>query len=218
MAMKKADMEVHREAYYSAIEAAKKSIQEGQYHHAIILAYSSWEYIDGMMQYERRYHKVEFENLVGIDLVLQYAPLLFDYGVLNQLETLLKSQRRIEKNTSQRLSDRLAEARTQMRDAHSIWNSLEEQHQVRVDECRRQLGVAQERVQTVVDEWDAMGIAYRTIDEGTQLFGLTTQMDRNVKAKCPHCGMVVLAPKVKILNAVVCPGCRNEALCVLLRG
>ena len=36
------------------------------------LALSSWDYIDGMMQYERRYNGEEFASIQGIDVILKY--------------------------------------------------------------------------------------------------------------------------------------------------
>jgi len=93
--MTKAEMEAHRAQYYELIAKARAARQDGRYREAVELAMSSWEYVDGMMQYERKYDDKKFSSIEGIDLVLEYAPILFDAESLDKLEFLLKKQRRL---------------------------------------------------------------------------------------------------------------------------
>jgi len=74
MAMNKAEMESHRNDYYALMAQAWAAHHKGLYRKAVEWALSSWDHIDGMMQYERRYGKKEFESIEAIDMVLKYAP------------------------------------------------------------------------------------------------------------------------------------------------
>ncbi|HVP11023.1 MAG TPA: hypothetical protein VMV94_07530, partial [Phycisphaerae bacterium] len=123
--MTKAEMEAHRAQYYELIAKARAARQDGRYREAVELAMSSWEYVDGMMQYERKYEDKEFNSVEGIDVVLKYAPLLFDLDSLNRLEDLLKDRRRIERDTSADMGDKLAKATAMMWEARRMWNYLE---------------------------------------------------------------------------------------------
>jgi hypothetical protein len=58
-------------------------------------------------------------------LVIEYGPLLFDIDSLDKLDLLLKTQRRIDKNTSDNLAEKSLAARESLRDAHRLWNHLE---------------------------------------------------------------------------------------------
>ena len=119
MPLKKSEMEAHRAAYYALI-SARAALQQGLYHKAIDEASASWEYIDGMMQYERRYESKEFESVEGIDIVLEFAPLVFGFQSLEKLDELLRSQRRIDKHSSDDLAARLDSARQSLRDVHRL--------------------------------------------------------------------------------------------------
>src|SRR5262245_15059909 len=118
MVLKKAEMEFHRDEYYALIGSARQALQQGTHVKAIELAVSSWEYIDGMMQFERRYESKTFDSIEGIDIVLNFAPLLFDFEALDRLQLLLRTQRRIDKHASDDLADKLTQARAVMWNAH----------------------------------------------------------------------------------------------------
>ncbi len=214
--MTKAETEIHREEYHALISKARCAEQEGLYREALDLALSSWDHIDGMMQYERKYDNREFVNVEGIDLVLKYAPFLFDFQSLDRLEALLKTQRRIERNTSEDLSDDLSMARTLMWETHRLWNLLEQNSEWRQDELRPALGGDQDRWRSMSETWEKMGLIRRTPDGRSHRLALYTQMRAAILAKCPSCGAVVKAAKAKLLESVLCPNCRQRVLFVLL--
>ncbi len=84
MAKRKAELEEQRTKYHDYLSQACSAEQEGQYRKAIELARLSWEYIDAMLQYERRYEKTEFARIESIDIVTRYAPFLLDFGSLGE--------------------------------------------------------------------------------------------------------------------------------------
>jgi hypothetical protein len=214
--MTKAEMEVHRAQYYELIAKARAARQEGLYREAVELAMSSWNYIDGMMQYERKYEDKEFGSIEGIDMVLKYAPMLFDRESLDKLEVVLKNQRRIERDTSADMANKLAEARMLMWDARRMWDYLEQHPQSRQDELRVVLGGNQEQWRGMAEAWDQMGLLCRRPDGGSYRLTLVTGPEDVLRGKCPSCGLVARAPRSRLLSEVVCPNCHKAVSFVVL--
>lgn len=216
MAMKKAEMEAHREKYRALMGDARAAQQDGLYHKAVELALSSWDHVDGMMQYERRFEEKEFESIEGIDTVLKYAPLLLDFNNLDRLESLLKSQRRIDRNTSESLTEKLGKARALMWDVHHLWDHLEQHPGARQDELRQILGGDQDQWRLVAETWEKMGLVRRTPEGRSYRLSLCTRMGEVISGKCPKCGAFSEAPKAMLLEELACPKCRASVLFVML--
>ena len=216
MAMKKAEMEAHHQEYNALMTQAGSAERKGLYRTAVELALKSWPFIDGMMQFESRYADGDFSRVRGIEIVLKYAPFLFDYPSLDALESLLKETRRIEKNTEGSMSEKLAEARALMWDAHRLWDYLENNPDSMQDELRQILGGEQEHWRSIAEAWDRMGLLQRTPERNSYRLSLSTRMGKVVSAKCPSCGGVVSAPKAMLLETTNCPECQKTALFVIL--
>ncbi len=216
MAMTKAEMEAHRTEYFALMGKARAAQQDGLYRKAIELALASYDHIDGMMQYERRYEEREFDSVESIDLILKYAPVLFDFPSLDALEDLLKTQRRIEKNTSDDLGERLSNARTLMWDAHRMWDHLEQHPEARQDDLRHALGGDQDRWRSVAERWAKMGLLHRTPEGNSYRLALCTRMGQVVSGKCFSCGAVAEAPKAMFMEELACPDCRTRGLFVII--
>src|SRR3972149_1761786 len=101
MAKTKAELEADSLQHHATMQKVRDAHQHGDFQKAVDLAVSAWDCIDGMMQYARRYGaQAEYHRIDSIDFVLRYAPLLLDFQSLYKLAVILKSQRRIEKNTT----------------------------------------------------------------------------------------------------------------------
>ena len=209
-------MEAHRAEYQTLMGKARSAERDGLYRRAVELALSSWDHIDGMMQYERRYEDKEFANIQGIQMILKYAPLLFDFPSLDALETILKNCRRIEKNTSDDLAQKLAEARALMWDAHRLWDHLERHPGARQDKIRRSLGGDQDAWRSIANAWQKMRLLRRTPEGGSYRLALSTRMGEVVSGKCPSCGGIATAPKAMLLEPLPCPECGAEVMFVIL--
>ena len=216
MAMKKAEMEAHQAEYDALIAEARSAEREGMFSRAVELAFSSWDHIDGMMQYGNRYKEKEFSSISGIDIVLRYAPLLLDLHSLDVLQDLLKSAKRIERNTSEDMSAKLAAARSLTWDAHRLWDHIERNPGARQDKLREALGGDQDKWRSIAETWEKMGLLGRTPEAGSCRLALATRMGGVVDAKCPACGNVVNGPKAMLLEASACPHCGQTVLFVIL--
>ncbi len=214
--MKKADMEAHRDKYQTLMSEALSAERDGLYTQTVELAISSWDYIDGMMQYERKYNDSEFASIRGIDMILKYAPLLLDFTNLDKLKDLLKNFRRIEKNTSDSLDDRLSQARSRMWISHQLWNHIEQNPETRQSKLRQTLGGDQNQWRSIADAWEKMGLLRRTQEDGSCRLALTTRMGELIQGKCSSCGEVVEAPKAMFLEKTACPNCRKIVFFVIL--
>jgi len=218
MAMKKAEMEEHRADYQALVSKARLAEREGLFSRAVELGLSCWDHIDGMMQYERRYEQREFSSIEAIDIVLRHSPLLLDFRNLEKLEGLLKDYRRIDKNTSVSLADRLTEARALLWDAHRLWDHIERNPGARQDKLRQVLGGDQCKWRAITEKWEKMGLLVRTSEGASYRLRLSTRMGALVKAKCPSCGTIADGPKAMFLEELDCPECRENVLFVLLPG
>lgn len=212
MAMKKAELESHRDSYYATLSKAKNAHKVGDYHAAIRHAQSAWAFIDPMMQFERRFNDTEFVSVDAVDLVLEYAPLLFEGDSLLDLEALLKKSRRIDKNTEVSLKSRLSDAQMLMWEAYHLWESLEHGCDSKAGTWARSEG-ASLHWEAVATEWERMGVVSN--ESGT--LKLATRMNEKVLAKCTKCGVVARAAKAKFLREQSCPRCKVTNNFVILR-
>lgn len=209
-------MESARDEYYARMERAHAAERDGLYRIAVEWALSAWGFIDGMMQFERRYEKKEFASVVAIDIVLRYAPLLLDSKSLDTLESLLRESKRIERITSDDMGEKLATAREQMWLNHRLWSHLEATPGARQDELRQVLGGEQHYWRDVSEIWAKMGLLKRQPDGGSYRLNFSTRMGELTHGKCPACGKVVEAPKAMFFDDLTCPQCRTSAAFVLV--
>jgi hypothetical protein len=214
MPMTKAEMEGHRNQYQTYVAQARAAEAAAMYREAVAWALSSWDHIDGMMQYDRKYQGAEPSRIDGIDIVLRYAPLLFDSDSLDKLESLLKDQRRIAKNSSADLAGNLASARKLMWDAHRVWNDIE--HNPASIQQEHGQAAVRENDDSVTGTWEEMGLLDRRFDGASYRFAFSTQLERAAFAKCPACGSVARGPKSNLLYEVKCPKCSSTVVFVIL--
>ncbi len=212
----KAELEQQRNQYSALFEKAFAAEGAHLYREAIGYAIASLPFVDGMMQFERKYENHEFRSVETIDILLKYAPLLLHFPSLDELGVLLKSQKRIDKNASDDLATRLDAARQRMWDAHRLWDHLEENPGARQDELRKTLGGDQDAWRTLAETWQRAGILLRTPEGGSYRLSFQTRMHALARAKCPNCGLVARASKSKLLEPQTCPKCRKTAELVLL--
>ena len=183
---------------------------------AVQKALEAWQFVDGMMQYERRYDDREFSSIRAIDLVLKYAPLLLDFQSLDGLADLLRNCRRIEKNTSESLAGRLELARTRLWAAYRLYDHLERNPGTRQDELRKLLGGEQDTWREIAEAWEGMGLVFRVPCGGSYALSLVTRLAELVPTICPACGTRTEAPKAMLLEESSCPNCGKGVLFAIL--
>jgi len=216
MAKTKAELESNRARYHELMDQARLALKDGRYDEAVQIAASSCQHIDGMMQFERKYEDREFSNIEAIDVILNYAPLLFHFQVLDDLEILLKSQRRIDRDASDDLAGDLAKARTRMWEAYRLWNLIEQHGECGQDELRSNWGGNQDIWRSIAESWRKIGLTRLTSERGSVRLSFATRIDAEVIAKCPTCGVVVQQLKLTLLEEVLCPKCQTKGSFVFL--
>lgn len=214
--MKKSEMEAHHAAYFDALAKAKAAEHNGMYRAAMGAALSCWEFVDGMIQYRKKYEEEDFTDIDAIEMVLRYAPLLLDFHSLDRLESLLSDTKRIVRTSSTDIVEELTQARGEIWDNHRLWNYIEENPDCRQDELRRTLGGDQDYWRSVVEAWEKMGLVQRVSIANIYRISLSTRFGQVVGGKCPKCGKIVDAPKAMFLEPTCCPKCRSSVLFVIL--
>jgi hypothetical protein len=217
MAKTKTELEADSDRHQELMAEARAKLQRGELSQAIQAAVSAWPYVDGMMQYDRRWgSKSEFETVDSIALVLRYAPLLFDFDSLEKLSALLKSQRRIDKNAAADIGADLDVAKATMWDAHRLWALLQSEGEIRQDTLRQRFGGDQDRWRWISETWDRIGLVRRTPESGSYRLSIVTRLDSRIRGKCSSCGAVGQAPRIQLLQAISCPKCKRSGFFVLL--
>lgn len=217
MAKTKVELVADYTRHETLVGEARSACHRQDYERAIELAMSAWDSIDGMIQYERKYgHPAEHHSVESIDCVLNFAPLLFHFDSLDELDTLLKSQGWIEQNVAAGLAQKLADARSLMDDAHRLWNYLENRGECRQDRLCSYLSGDKRRWQCIAETWEQMGLIQRVPDGGSYRLALTVDLDRPTCGKCPSCGAIGKASKARLLETITCPECHAEVQFVLL--
>lgn len=210
MAMKKADMAKHRDDYLAKVSGAQIAESEGRLIDAISLAVDAWDDIEGMMKFRRKYENVEVERIDAIDLVLRIAPALLHFQSINQLESIIRIRRTIPKQMSVDLDAALADAKARLAAAHLLWNLLENRGGDGPSDSEKHL------CKSILEQWRHIGLIRTATVDGAARVSFATRMDDVVRAKCPSCGAIGRAAKIKFLEEHTCPKCRNRVVFVLL--
>jgi len=216
MPMTKAEMQVCQTQYHDHLAAAQLALKEKRYRDTVDSAVASWPYIDGMMQYERKYEEQTFRSVESIDIVARYAPLLLDRKSVDSLEALVKDQRRIDKHTTNDLRQLISTARSVLGDAYRLWTCLETFSGARQDELRQMLQGDQERWRYIAESWEEMGVLVRRSEGRSYLLYLATVMSDLTHAKCRVCGSVAKERKRRFLQRSICMQCGSHTDFVIL--
>jgi hypothetical protein len=217
MAKNKAELNADANCYRQGVSAMRKAHNEGRYLDAIRVALAATEYADGMIQFERRFEKrTDREDVETIHYVFRYAPLLFDRDGLTAVGQLLKSQKRIDKNTAADFVQEVDDAFSLMWDAHRLWEFIEAEREVAQDKLRLNLGGDQDRWRWIAESWEQMGIIRRVPERGSYRISFVTNLTAVVRGKCSECGVVGKAPKGRFLERITCPKCGASATFAIL--
>lgn len=214
----KAELELHRDQYHDLLNQARAAELTGELSKAVELAICSWQFVDGMMQFERRFEDSEFKSVEGIDIVLRLAPPLLDIECLDKLAILLKSQRRIDKNTSDNLAERLEKARTRTWNIHRLWSLLEENPAETATKLSCLSGIGYDECVRLLTDGVRTQIFNVHSGLGEERFSIAASMDNPVLAKCSSCGVIAKAAKYRFLEPQTCPKCRNSGYFVIFVG
>jgi hypothetical protein len=203
MAKTKAELTSDAERYHEWAEKARLSLAAGRIDEAIAHAVASWDFVDGMMQFERRWADKEFDEIETISLVLEHAPVMLHSESLTKLAQLLKAQKRIDKNASDDIAGRLAQAAAVMQTAHRTWSLIEATDSHRPSDKTEK---------AILARWEDLGFV-RRCESGWRA---VTQSTSRTQAKCPSCGAIVSGPRLKLLHELDCPKCHRTVEFTLL--
>lgn len=218
MAKTKAELEFDASRHHQLMAQARAALKAELFDAAVKIAVSAWQHVDGMMQYDRRWGlKSDFESIDSIEIVLRYAPLLFDRDSLDTLADLLKAQKRIDRNASADIAADLAEANATLRDAYKLWCHLETEREIRQDDLRRRFGGDQDKWRWMAETWASMGLLTRVAEAGSYRLSLASRLDADTRCMCGSCGAKGKAAKFNLLHEIQCPKCKVTACFILLQ-
>ena len=212
--MTKAEMQEHWRRYTAFIRQARDAEKQVDFSHVLGHAEASWVHIDGMLRHASKEHGATELELDGIVLVLQYAPVLFDYEVLGRLEQFLAGKRRITKSSTSDLIDDLADAHAFMRRARVVWDELERRRRWPVHTLRQRFSGSDDEWCHIIGTWKSMNALHAISANGVACVMLATIMDDPIVAKCPHCGKPARRTRSQSLAQTQCETCRRPGVFV----
>jgi hypothetical protein len=209
---KKAELESDFNQYSILRSKMRHAENVGQFQEALVIAVASFEHIDGMMQFDKKFGKQsQFYSIDTIDFVLKHAPMLFDIASIDKLEVLLKAKRTIEKNTTADLAELVTTARSNVLEAYRLWTLFDEAHAVTKTHLKNE-----PILRTIVKFWLKLGLVRLVTSDGAEHHEFTTRMTEKVRGKCPSCGATGAGTKLKLLDVINCPRCKKSVNFVFL--
>lgn len=215
MGLTKAEIEAQNADYHAYLSLAHQAEEEKDFQKVVDWAVASWDHIDGMLRFERKYHDVSSLRIGGILIVLRYAPLLMDFERLDAVAVLLRKSKRIANSSSDDLRNALAQSRQLLQCSHRLWGVLEDHGEVRQDELRTKLGGDQAVWRSIAEDWENMGLVRRRPVSNSYWLEFVTRFDSVVRAKCSACGVIAKAAKGKFLSELTCPKCKSHGFFVI---
>ena len=207
----KAELEALHTVFQAFSKQTKAAISKHDYPKAVDEALQSFPYLGGMIQYARKYEQVEEHKYPTIDAVLSYAPLLFRWRAIDEVERLLDETKRIEKNSSLDWRMKIDHSRKQLASSLSIWSAIEANSDMtafdnqvnRVDRI------------FILNAWEQMGLIIKSTSKGG-MYSFVSDKSARMRAKCRSCGDVCDATKETFLKEMKCLRCSATSLFVIL--
>ncbi len=218
MAKKKAELENEHKQYELRMTTARTAISRGLYRIACRAALDALAYVDGMMQYARKYEKADFKSVPAIDIVLDYSPYMLDGDSLAILDDTLSAHRRIDKNTTVDIRDRLEKAYAIMWKVHALFDFMEHDEDGLLTKIPRRLGGRKAEWMKIVARMTELGLVVVEPTESGDSIRAATRLSRIVNGKCSMCGTVAEAPMAVFLERTSCPECDSHTNFVIGSG
>lgn len=207
----------HAKFYDHYLLQANTEIAAGNYFLAVQYCVASFEYINLMMQHEQKQNDREFETIETIEIVLKYAPALFDAESLASLAKILKSQKRIDKHATDDLAAKTSEAIELIQVAYTVWNKLQNNTQHNLAQVLKSVSAESlARIEEVVRIWSHQGYVQLHQLEDEIIPCISNPQEVSVKGKCPSCGVLVNGKKYHFWRANKCPKCHKESVFVIM--
>ena len=202
----KAELEAAFLRYAGRSEAARTLAAAHDYPAAVRAAAEALPSTWDAVAYQRRYRRDERPALPAIDLLLRYAPAVFDGPALDALESWWVGAKRAGKKRYPDLPADLAASRRAMRLAARLWDDLDEPSPP---------APADPWAAAIVGAWVAMGAA--SPGPGGGAVRHVSHPRAPTEAVCPNCGGLRRAGLSDLLDPVTCGRCGRASVFVLAR-
>lgn len=213
--MAKADLIAAQSKYDSLVRDSRNAERDGEYGIAIERAKSAWPHVVDMMKYEKRYEAAEFKSLPCIDTVLRLAPPLLDIDSLDELASLLKANRSIDRDASDDLAARVVDARSRLRACYEVLGLFEAAEQSTLLQLLEQSGRGRSEIEPVVKELVSVCVLERSGRAGTAEIRLRRGVASLARAQCVHCGAKYAGQLAQAVAMDACPSCQRIDAMVL---
>lgn len=208
----KAELESEHNRCHAITLRAIAAEREHRYGEAIDLSLSCLKHLDGSIQYERKYLKVDDSPLPTIRIVFVYAPPLFRRDALDLVRELLFKNRRIVKSSGEDLKAQLDHAFDVMDVSYRAWLELDATELPTTSQTRSNPAI----VETLYRIWEKIGLIAKVTRGEQSKWSFVTRLDEPTQAKCSRCGHVLSGKKIDLLEEVRCQKCSAANRFVIL--
>ncbi|MGC4002557.1 MAG: hypothetical protein QM811_05195 [Pirellulales bacterium] len=210
MATTKSDLEASYNAYHSGFTFCKLHLQENRYAQAVELASTTFPHLEGMIHFEKKYNKIDIDDIGVINLIIRFAPVVLDIESLSALEIVLLNNKRIKKIANRDYLSELEFAKTKLYEANRLWMGLENRKINFQADIGKTLGGDQDWWRWLCECWELAGLIHRVPQSNSYKISLASYMHEVVSGKCPTCGACASGKQSLFWDSVKCPKCTNQ--------
>jgi hypothetical protein len=206
--VKISEMEQCHESYLAAEAEIRERVERREFPAVFDPCRKSFDQIGPAVQFRRRREiSPEFPPLTPLDVVLTYAPPLFERTVLESLVDWLRASRRILAAHPTNYWD-LANAALAQEDAvRTAWNEIARQPGVVLADLLARLPVIRSGIERTLPIWETLGIVVCQRHGLDTRLCLRTRLDEEIEAVCPACGVRGRGKKEILWRNTTCKKC-----------
>jgi len=208
----KAELANERNLYRSLCQQALQAEQIFRYHESIDISLLSLSHISGMMQFERRFLKIDNPSLQTLRIVFQYAPILFRMDALTAVEIFLDNNRKTEKHSGLELGKHLESAYEILDIAASTWDAIHKgTNEVLLASTTKKVIAS-----TLITVWSRMNLIVQESVGQANRYKLRTNCEEYTAGKCMNCGVTIMAAKWQFYESFRCHKCSSTTYYAIL--
>jgi hypothetical protein len=207
----KAELEHADRRYREHCERARHHFAAKEFPDALDNSEKALAFVDGMMQYQRKYMSQEFDSIEAIDIILLVAPALFRQSSIDAIVRLLSTYRRVERNTAANLGQKVDDAYKRLFHMRRLWNQLSDP-----DDKMNQCDPSDAETLFAMEVWRHVGLVSVTDQGALRSYVPATRMNQMMRCKCFSSGASGKSRKSVLLDKVECPRCRTHGYFVMI--
>jgi len=209
--MKISEMKRHCDIYLKLAQEICQLGINGKISEMLEKSLKAFPHIDPVLQLYKKGKMGPTPDLVPIDMICDYAPLIFEHEKLIALQDFINSTRRLAKYDKKNLPNQVNRALKKEKTAWELWNHLESNPNCDEKDLHKIIKVKQDYLAWVIGRWASLGVIVREKLLDSYKIKLTTNLEEEIVGVCIACGVKGTGKKSAFLKTEECPKCKNKS-------